>query len=61
MPYYRLYLLDRSGSISHSIDFDAHDDHHAIEKAGAMDHGSGYSAMELWHLSRVVKRWPLPG
>lgn len=56
MPYYRLYLLDKSGSIRHCIDFDATDDDHAITKATGLQ--SDYDAMELWHLTRIVRRWP---
>ena len=56
MSYYRLYLLDESGSIRHCIDFDAADDGHAIVKATNLQ--GDYDAMELWHLARIVKRWP---
>lgn len=59
MPYYRLYLLDQTGSINHCIDFDATDDGHAVAKAGGMK--TNDAAMELWHLDRVVKRWPPHG
>ena len=56
MPYYRLYLLDEAGSINHCIDFDATDDSDAEAKACARK--TNGAAMELWHLDRVVKRWP---
>jgi hypothetical protein len=55
MSYYRLYLLDESGSIRHCIDFDATDDGHAIDKATGLQ--GDYHGMELWHLTRIVKRW----
>ena len=58
MPYYRLYFLDGfTGHIDHFREFEAEDDHAAMNIA---ERWREDRAMELWNRDRKLKRWERP-
>ncbi len=55
MPGYRLFLLDRDGHITERIDIETDDEAEALRVADETAHDF---EMELWQLTRVVKKYP---
>lgn len=49
---YRLFIFNSFGRIEKRLDFDCHDDQHAMETAVEHDRG-GY--MELWQSDKLIK------
>lgn len=57
MPYYRLYFMDRhSGHIDHFREYEAETDDAALSVAETRRDGR---PMELWNLSRKLRRWEI--